>query len=135
MDAQTLLRRVSESLSVRRAFGEPIEQHGFSVIPVAFVAGGGGGGGGQAPKATNPEKAASDTEAGTDDTSHGAGGTPSGSGGGLGGVVVPMGVYVIRSDKVVWKPAVQPILLAVVVLNFTRVVMRAGARRRVRSRR
>ena len=44
MDAEKLLARVSENLSVRRAFGAAYEKDGMLIIPVALVAGGGGGG-------------------------------------------------------------------------------------------
>ena len=47
---------------------------------------------------------------------------PVGSGGGLGGVIVPLGVYVIREDKVVWKPVVQPMLLALLALSLVRLI-------------
>jgi hypothetical protein len=38
-----LLRKVSDDLSVRRAFGTAYEKDGLLIIPVAMVAGGGGG--------------------------------------------------------------------------------------------
>jgi uncharacterized spore protein YtfJ len=134
MDAQTLLNRVGESLSVGRVFGEPIERNGILVIPVAFVAGGGGGGEGQIAPPTNQ---ASDRESqkAESDTDESAGiSPPIGSGGGLGGVIVPMGVYVIRGDTVQWKPAVQPLALALCALGFVRVIVKAGSRLRLRSK-
>ena len=50
MDTQELMSRMSENLSVRRAFGSAYEKAGLLVIPVALVAGGGGGGEGTVPK-------------------------------------------------------------------------------------
>jgi uncharacterized spore protein YtfJ len=44
MDAGNLLAKVSDNLSVRRAFGAAYEKDGTLIIPVAIVAGGGGGG-------------------------------------------------------------------------------------------
>ncbi len=50
MDTHELMGRISENLSVRRAFGAAYEKDGLLVIPVALVAGGGGGGEGTRPK-------------------------------------------------------------------------------------
>ncbi len=44
MDAGNLLDKVSDNLSVRRAFGAAYEKDGTLIIPVALVAGGGGAG-------------------------------------------------------------------------------------------
>jgi uncharacterized spore protein YtfJ len=44
MDAGNLLDKVSDHLSVRRAFGAAYEKDGTLIIPVALVAGGGGAG-------------------------------------------------------------------------------------------
>jgi len=118
MDAQTLLSRVGDTLSVRRAFGDPIDRNGFLVIPVALVAGGGGGGEGQMAPSSTDLSSGNDKEV----ASNGANSPPIGSGGGLGGVIVPLGVYVVREDKVVWKPVVQPMLLALVALSLVRLI-------------
>jgi uncharacterized spore protein YtfJ len=75
-----------DSMSVRRAFGDPYQIDGISVIPVARVAGGAGGGGGE----------------GVDD--EGASGGGFGTGFGMG--VVPIGVYEVRGERVEWKPTV-----------------------------
>jgi hypothetical protein len=42
MDVGNLLMKVSDNLSVRRAFGATYEKEGMLIIPVAVVAGGGG---------------------------------------------------------------------------------------------
>jgi uncharacterized spore protein YtfJ len=84
MNPEELLHGVRDAISVRRVFGEPIEQDGVIVIPVARVGGGGGGGG--------------------DSEGNGGGGF------GLGGR--PAGVYVIKDGQVSWRPAVDPVRVA-----------------------
>jgi uncharacterized spore protein YtfJ len=84
MNPEELLHGVRDAVSVRRVFGEPIEQDGVVVIPVAKVGGGGGGGG--------------------DSEGNGGGGF------GLGGR--PAGVYVIKDGQVSWRPAVDPVRVA-----------------------
>ena len=44
MDVGKLLTKVSDDLSVRRAFGTAYEKDDMLIIPVALVAGGGGAG-------------------------------------------------------------------------------------------
>jgi hypothetical protein len=44
MDVGNLLRKASDDLSVRRAFGAAYEKDDMLIIPVAIVASGGGGG-------------------------------------------------------------------------------------------
>ncbi len=80
------IKGTKSSLSVRRAFGDPIDLGGVTLIPVARVAGGAGGGGGE----------------GVDD--EGASGGGFGTGFGIG--VSPLGVYEVRGDQVEWKPTV-----------------------------
>jgi len=79
------LRGTRDSLSVSRAYGEAYELDGVTVIPVARVSGGAGGGGGE----------------GSDEEQSGGG-----FGTGFGLHVNPIGVYEVRGDQVVWKPAV-----------------------------
>ncbi len=69
-----------DALTVRRVFGEPYEQDGTTVIPVAAVRGGAGGGG---------------------DANHNGGG-------GFALQGRPVGAYVIREGNVSWRPAVDP---------------------------
>ncbi|MGH2785550.1 MAG: spore germination protein GerW family protein [Actinomycetota bacterium] len=78
-----ILARAREVITVQQVFGEPIQQNGVIVVPVAAVRGGGGGGGGPDPE-TKIE----------------------GGGGGFGLIARPVGAYVIRGDQVEWKPAV-----------------------------
>ena len=73
-----ILGGARDAITVRRVFGEPIEQEGVTIIPAAAVRGGGGGGG----------------------DSEGNGG------GGFGVSARPIGAYVIRDGEVRWRPAV-----------------------------
>jgi len=82
MKAQELMSQVSDAMHARRVFGEPYQQNGVTIIPVAAVRGGWGGGGGQGQ---NQE-------------------TGWGGGGGL--TARPVGAFVIKGDEVTWRPAV-----------------------------
>jgi uncharacterized spore protein YtfJ len=88
MNPNELLHGVRDAISVRRVFGDPIERDGVVVVPVARVGGGGGGGG--------------------DNDDNG--------GGGFGLVGRPAGVYVIKDGNVSWRPAVDPVRVAAVVV-------------------
>jgi uncharacterized spore protein YtfJ len=88
VNPEELLQGAKEAITVRRVFGEPIEHEGVVVVPVAKVAGGGGGGG--------------DSE--------------NNGGGGFGLGARPVGVYVIKDGKVSWRPAIDPIRVAVVAV-------------------
>src|SRR3954452_13878572 len=80
MNIDELLSEARDSMSVKKVFGEPVEEKGVTVIPVANVRGGGGGGG--------------DTD---------------GNGGaGFGLTARPAGAYVIKDGEVDWKPAANP---------------------------
>jgi uncharacterized spore protein YtfJ len=113
MDFQQLVGGVTESLTVRRVFGEPYVKNGVTVIPVAEVKGGGGGGEGE-------------------ESDHSGG-----MGGGFGLSARPAGVFVLKDDDAVWKPAVNVNRLmmgfqvvAVVALMAFRSVGRARAKAR-----
>jgi len=126
-----LLERMAENLSVRRSFGTAYERDGILIIPVALVAGGGGGGEGPIkPSAPGPAPAVETTEP--------ANGTPpdaqppTGSGGGFGGLVLPVGVYVVKGDQVRWVPSFDATLIALASLSVVRALLgllRAGRRR------
>jgi uncharacterized spore protein YtfJ len=75
-----ILSGAREAMTVKKVFGDPVEQDGVTVIPVAKVAGGGGGG--------------EDTEGN--------------GGGGFGLAAMPAGAYVIKDGEVTWKPAQSP---------------------------
>ena len=82
MSVDELVKTARESMTVRRVYGDAIEQDGLTIIPVASVAGGFGGGTG---KDANGQE---------------------GEGGGFGMSGRPVGVYVLKSGQVTWRPAV-----------------------------
>jgi uncharacterized spore protein YtfJ len=120
MNAKDLLSKVGNNLSVGRSFGAAYEKDGLYIIPVAFVAGGGGGGEG-------PNEGTSSN--GTDDNED-VGDSPRGSGAGFGGVVFPVGAYVVKDDDVRWVPAVNVTLLALVGLSIFRLIVKTSVRSR-----
>jgi uncharacterized spore protein YtfJ len=73
-----LLEGARDAITVKRVYGDPIEQDGLTVVPAATVRGGGGGGG---------------------DADHNGGG-------GFGLAARPVGAWVIRNGEATWKPAV-----------------------------
>ncbi len=79
---------VRDNFTVRNVFGDPIEAHGVTVVPVAqtYFGFGGGGGSGSGPSEQ--------------------GGT--GGGGGAGGVVRPIGFIEITSAGARWVPITRP---------------------------
>jgi uncharacterized spore protein YtfJ len=123
MDVKELLNKVGDQLSVGRAFGPAYEKDGTLVIPVAFVAGGGGGGGSDVPAQEASH------ESTTDSDSHVAG-----SGGGFGGVVLPVGVYVVNGERVRWMPAVNVTWIALSVLSVIGIFARSRANGQRRHR-
>lgn len=126
MNVENLLGKVTKHLSVSRAFGSAYEKNGSLVIPVALVAGGGGGGEGESDLPAN--------EAFEDPSEGGAARyateSSSRSGSGFGGVVVPVGVYVVKDDRVRWVPAVNANLVIVVAFLALRVLARNSRSRR-----
>lgn len=84
-----ILDRLKNLITQTTVFGEPVERGGVTLIPASKVIAGGGG---------------------TDDRA-GA----KGDGGGAGMIARPAGAYIIRDDRVTWKPAVtvEGIVLAV----------------------
>jgi uncharacterized spore protein YtfJ len=75
-----LIEGARDAITVKRVYGDPVQENGVTLIPAASVRGGGGGGG--------------DAE--------GNGGS------GFGLTASPVGAYVIKGDEVSWKPAVNP---------------------------
>ena len=120
MDSKELLGQVAENLSVRRAFGTAYERDGLLVIPVALVAGGGGGGEGTGPQ--------------DDDTGGSAGTVPSGSGGGFGGLVLPIGTYVVKDGSVRFVPVVDVTVIVLAGLSLARLLVRSRGRSRATAR-
>jgi uncharacterized spore protein YtfJ len=141
MDLKDLLARASEHLSVSRAFGAAYEKDGSLIIPVAFVAGGGGGGGTDDPPSQRAHR-----HVDLDDEDELEGDDPDdvefdpidvernqttlgGSGGGFGGVVMPVGVYVVKDDQVRWVPALNMTFIAIAALGLARVLVRTTSKR------
>jgi uncharacterized spore protein YtfJ len=127
MDAREVLNHARDAMSVKRVFGDPYEQDGLTVIPVATVMGGAGAGGGTGvgvqPASTEDEG----VEGGVGDAGYGMG---------YGLKATPAGVYVIKGGEVEWKPAVDVNRLAlqragviVVALLILRSVVRTLAKR------
>lgn len=92
---QRIGHTVGDKASVSTVFGDPVEQEGITVIPVAkarFGFGGGGGGGG--PK----------------------GREGSGGGGGGGAAVTPVGYIEVRAGSATFRRIANPIDLVPVVV-------------------
>jgi uncharacterized spore protein YtfJ len=121
VDVKDLLNRAAENISVSRAFGSAYEKDGVLIIPVALVAGGGGGGEGTTSRADSASNA-EETEH-TDDAHHG--GPKTGSGGGFGGVVMPVGAYVVQDKQVRWVPAVNVTVIVVAALFALRFLTKS----------
>ena len=97
--ASLAVEAARDALPVRRAFGEPYEVDGATVIPVARVVGGGGHGFGTG---STPDlvRAAQTSDDGTSSAAEASGG-----GGGFGVRVRPVGAYVVSGGTVTWRPA------------------------------
>ena len=117
MNVKDLLNRATENLSVSRAFGSAYEKDGVLVIPVALVAGGWGGGEGP----TVPGTASHDDDAEASDERQGE----MGSGSGFGGVVVPVGAYVVKDEQVRLVPAVNVTVIVIAVLCAIRLLTKS----------
>jgi uncharacterized spore protein YtfJ len=133
MDAGNLLDKVSDHLSVRRAFGAAYEKDGTLIIPVALVAGGGGAG----TSRTGRGNPATGRRPEGEDPAHDAAPQdpePKDAGGGFGGVVLPAGVYVVKGDQVRWVPAVDTTIVVLGSLILVRLLARAWSRRRLAAR-
>jgi uncharacterized spore protein YtfJ len=133
VNTRELLDRIAENLSVRRSFGAAYEREGLLIIPVAFVAGGGGGGEGPIkPPPTGHTPAL--------ETAKPANGAPpdvpppTGTGGGFGGVVLPVGVYVVKGDQVRWVPAFDTTLIVLASLTVVRGLIGVWKNGRRRNR-
>lgn len=132
MDTENLLTRVAENLSVRRVFGTAYEKDGLLIIPVAVVVGGGGGGEGPTPPPRrSPQTEGRLTEAPPGVAPGSEGGMALGSGGGFGGLVLPVGTYVVKGDDVRWVPAVNVTVIVLALLSVVRLFMRLRTRVRV----
>jgi uncharacterized spore protein YtfJ len=131
MDVGNLLTKVSDNLSVRRAFGTAYEKDDMLIIPVAVVAGGGGAGTGhprhRAPAAVadnRPEGGPAGHDATPQDSE------PADTGGGFGGLVLPMGAYVVKGGQVRWVSAVDITIAVLASLSLVRMLSRTLTRSR-----
>ena len=109
MNLTETIANARDAITVKRAYGEPYERNGITVIPAAMVIGGGGGGEGE------------------------QGEGQSGSGGGFGLRARPVGAYVIRGDQVSWQPAfdLNRVILGCQLLGLAALLL---AHRRLRRR-
>jgi uncharacterized spore protein YtfJ len=108
MDIDALLNSATDTMTIKRVFGEPIERDGVLVIPVAVVAGGGGGGG----RHGQPDHPGEE------------------SGGGFGVWARPIGAYVVREGRVEFRPAIDLVPLAFLATFLGSRLLRAWTRRR-----
>ncbi len=99
--AMQTLDNARSAILGQRVFGEAYVVGDTTVIPVSIVRGGGGAGTGEGQ--------------GPADTTSADGTTPQGSGAGAGfGINArPVGVYVVRDGEVDWKPAFDPMRVAI----------------------
>lgn len=102
MDLKDFVGAGQESMTIRRVFGEPYAQNGVTLVPAARKGAVGGGGGDQ--KAAGQEG--------------------EGEGGGLILSAAPIGVYVIRGEKVTWMPSfdLNRVILGVLGAQLTAIV-------------
>jgi hypothetical protein len=105
-ELRELVEQAKDVVTVRRVFGEPVQQDRVTIIPVAHVAGGGGRGGGDARN------------------------------GGFGFRASPAGVFTIQEGRVTWQPAVDVNrailggqLVALALLLVARSLLKGRARR------
>jgi uncharacterized spore protein YtfJ len=112
MDPTEVLEKARDVLTVRGTIGDPIQQDGVIVVPVAKIRSGAGGGTGQ----DSPER--------------------EGRGGGFGITSTPVGVFVIKDGSVGWRPAVDvnriilgSQIVAIVALLTIRAIVKARSRR------
>lgn len=127
MDPGNLLTKVSDNLSVRRAFGTAYEKGDMLIIPVAVVAGGGGAGTGH-PRDHDPA-ARPGIQPEQDPSAH----PPLDAGrvdiaGRFGGLVLPAGAYVVKGDQVRCVSAVDLTIVVLASLSLVRVLSRTWTR-------
>jgi uncharacterized spore protein YtfJ len=124
MDVKEFMKRATESAYVMRAFGPPYEQNGTLVIPVALIAGGGGAGANDV------------TGLGADPPDHPkrAPWKNQGSGAGFGGVVYPLGVYVLKDGNVRWLPSYDLTRVLVAGIGVLSAIVRIRSHRMAKLR-
>ena len=116
MKTDELIAKATDTMTVRRVYGEPYQENGVTLIPAASIRGGFGAGEGEGE--------------GTDEK-----GSGSGEGGGGGVVARPVGAFSIDGQDVEWVPAVDVTriammgqLVAIVALLVIRSVLRRNRR-------
>jgi uncharacterized spore protein YtfJ len=136
VNTRELLDKIAENVSVRRSFGAAYEHGNVLVVPVALVLGGGGGGEGPNKPTVKGRPDAIDNaplvEGKTSDSQ-----PPTNTGGGFGGLILPMGVYVLKDDQVSWVPARDVTLVVLAALSAVRVsarLLQKGRQRRAALR-
>ncbi|HET9808058.1 MAG TPA: sporulation protein [Candidatus Limnocylindria bacterium] len=109
MNALDTVNQIRDSMTAKRAYGEPYKEDGLTVIPAAAVMGGGGGGG----------------------DNLGNGGT------GFGLSARPVGAWVIKDGDATWRPAIDlnrvilvGQIVAIVALLSLRSILTAWAKLR-----
>jgi uncharacterized spore protein YtfJ len=134
MDVGKLLEKASDQVSVRRAFGPAYEKDGLLIIPVALVAGGGGGGQAR-PGRANPAVHAASPPEGADPAVDvpPQDAASMDAGGGFGGLVLPVGVYVVKDDQVRWVSAVDVTIAVLASFGLVRTLVRSWTRRQRHS--
>jgi uncharacterized spore protein YtfJ len=83
MNVQEVITQARDVFTVKRVFGDPLEEQGMTIIPAATIRGGAGGGEGMAPDRKGQ-----------------------GGGSGFGMVAKPAGAYVVRDGNATWRPAI-----------------------------
>ncbi|WP_037304981.1 sporulation protein [Amycolatopsis orientalis] len=104
MGLEKIVGVMRDNLTVRRVYGEPVENDGVVIIPAASVIGGGGGG-------------------------HGSEQEKEGEGGGFILAARPVGAYVLKGGDVRWVPAVDVTFLGAVFAITVAAIHRARRRR------
>ena len=122
MDLRELLDKTAEHVSVRRSFGTAYEKNGLLIIPVALVLGGGGGGEGPVNPPPRKHTSGPETLQPEKDSTKDAH-LPTGTGVGFGGLILPLGAYVVRDDQVRWAPSYDATLIVVVALSVVRALL------------
>jgi len=133
MDVGNVLAKTSDNLSVRRAFGTAYEKDDLLIIPVALVTGGGGGGTARPRRrelAAGPGDVPEGNPAGPDAAQRDAERPDTGAG--FGGLVLPVGAYVVKDGQVRWVSAVDMTIAVLASLSLVRVLARTWRRSRRR---
>ena len=138
MDAEDLVPKVTDNLSVRRAFGTAYEKDGTLIIPVAIVAGGGGGGtartrrGDLALVPIAPAQEHRGSRLHTADPRHGRRGglRPAAVSWAVCGPLWFGPIDVVRGDQVRWVPAVDVTIAVLASLSLVRMLARTWTRQR-----